>query len=362
MAPASSRATYAAVHVVGDPLTDASDPFTEAAIDWDVTLAFRRHIWSLGLGVAEAMDTAQRGQGLSWERARELIRRSCGEAAAVGGSIVCGATTDQLSPQASVTLDQIVAAYEEQCTVIEVAGGTPILMASRHLAHAATGAASYRDVYGRILRNRSGPVLLHWLGAAFDPALNGYWGSTDLDHAGESVLELIHSNPGKVAGLKLSVLDRDFEVMLRRRLPATVRMFTGDDFNYVDLIRGDDHGHSDALLGAFDPLAPAAASAIAALDAGDVARYDEILGTTLPLARKLFEAPTQYYKTGVVLMAFLNGHQSHFRMVGGLEAARPVLHFVEVFVEADRAGMLRDPELAVFRMRRILELSGVDQA
>lgn len=358
-APPRTRIAYAAAHVVMDPFADVRDPLVNAAIDWDGTLAFRRHLWSWGLGVADAMDTAQRGSGLSWDVARELISRSSSEARAVGGRIVCGATTDQIAAADSPSLDAILAAYEEQCAFIESAGATPIVMASRHLARAASTASGYLSVYTRLLRNRSTPTMLHWLGAPFDPHLAGYWGSPDLRTASETLLELIETVPGKVSGVKLSVLDVEIEVALRQRFPHGVRLFTGDDFNFLDLIRGDADGHSDALLGAFDPLAPAAAAALAALDVGDLKRYDSVLRPTLPLARKIFEAPTQHYKTGVVLMAYLNGHQDHFRMVAGLEAARSLVHLAEVFVEADKAGMLKDPELAIHRMREVLAVSGV---
>lgn len=357
--PITSRVVYAAAHVVGDPL--APNPLTEPAVDWDSTLAFRRHLWSLGLGVAEAMDTAQRGSGLGWEAARELIQLSCREARSVGGSIVCGVSTDQLAPTANPDLDDVVRAYSEQCDLVESAGGVPIVMASRHLARAAEGPDDYARVYRRVLADRSVPVMLHWLGGAFDPALAGYWGSEDLRRAMETVLRIVSDRPERVSGLKLSVLDPEVETAVRVRLPPGVLMLTGDDFNFLELIRGDGSVFSHALLGAFDPLAPAAAAALRALDAGDVVAYDDLLGPCVPLSRKIFEAPTSNYKVGVVLMAWLNGHQSHFRMIGGLESARSVVHLSEVFMIADQAGLLADPDLAASRMRSFLEVSGVAQ-
>jgi hypothetical protein len=350
--PATSRVAYAAAHVVVDPLADPE------AIDWETTLGFRRHLWSYGLGVAEAMDTAQRGMGLDWPATRELIERSGAEARACGGRIVCGAGTDQLPP-GPAPLDRIVAAYEEQLGVIEAAGGTPVIMASRQLAASAEGPDDYAAVYGRLLGQVARPAVLHWLGPMFDPALEGYWGSADLDAAAESVLAIIGAHSDRVDGIKVSLLDAGREIALRRRLPAGVRLYTGDDFNYPELIRGDDVGHSDALLGIFDPIAPAAAAALGALDTGDLEAYERIFGPTVPLARHIFATPTYYYKTGVVFLAWLAGHQAHFRMVGGLESARSVPHLVRLFELADQAGLLPDPELAVTRMRAWLTVQGV---
>ena len=358
--PATSRVAYAAVHVVADPLADTT-PVSPAVIDWDSTLAFRRHIWSYGLGVAEAMDTAQRGMGLDWAAARELIRRSAAEAKAVGGRLVCGAQTDHLAPGEATTLRRVEAAYEEQCEFVEAQGAQVVLMASRELARVASNPDDYRRVYGNVLSRLSRPALIHWLGEVFDPQLAGYWGSIDLDEATEVLLGLIADNRSRVEGLKLSLLDQEREVAMRRRLPEGVRMFTGDDFDYPTTIRGDDGHHSDALLGTFDALAPAASAALLALDAGDMARFGAILEPTLPLSRHVFRPPTYYYKTGIVFLAYLNGHQSHFRMVGGLESGRSTVHLADLFVLADRAGLLRDPELAVDRMRRFLSIFGVEQ-
>ncbi|SNT52592.1 Protein of unknown function [Actinomadura meyerae] len=347
--PSTARVAYAAAHVVPDPSGDS--------LDWDTTLAFRRHLWSYGLGVAEAMDTAQRGMGLDWAATRELIVRSSREALSVGGRIVCGAGTDQLPP-GPATLEEIVAAYTEQLAVIESAGAVAVLMASRHLAAAARGPEDYADVYGRLLAQVERPVVLHWLGPMFDPALDGYWGSPDLDAAADALLALIGEHASRIDGVKISLLDAGREIAFRRRLPPGVRLYTGDDFNYPELIRGDAEGHSDALLGIFDPIAPAAAAALRALDGGDLASYEEIFAPTVPLSRHLFETPTYYYKTGVVFLAWLTGHQRHFRMVGGLESARPVPHMVRLFQLADAAGLFPDPGLAAHRMRAWLTVQG----
>jgi len=356
-APPRSRVAYAAAHVVCDPLiASAASP---AHLDWEATLAYRRHLWKLGLAVAEAMDTAQRGMGLDWTVSRELIRRSVAEARACGGSIACGAGTDQLVPTPHLTLADVQAAYEEQCEFIEGQGGRIILMASRALAACAQSPDDYLRVYERILSQVAQPVILHWLGDMFDPALAGYWGERDLDAAMEVCLDLIRRNAAKIDGIKLSLLDARREVALRRRLPEGVRLYSGDDFNYPELIRGDEQGYSHALLGIFDAIAPAAAAALQALDAGDMGRYEALLAPTVTLSRHIFQAPTYYYKTGVVFLTYLNGHQSHFRMVAGMESARSIVHLAELFVLADKAGLLRDPELAIERMRRVLAVAGI---
>ena len=354
------RIAFSAAHVVCDPLADV-DPWLVPAIDWDATLRFRSHLWSLGLGVAEAMDTAQRGMGLDWPTSLELIRRSVALARAEGGRLVaCGAGTDHLAPGPGVGIDEVVAAYEEQCGAVEAAGGRIILMASRVLAAAARSPDDYHRVYGRILRQVREPVIIHWLGEMFDPALEGYWGSRDHWKAMDACVEAIAANAAKVDGIKVSLLDNDNEVVLRRRLPAGVRMYSGDDFNYPELIEGDALGHSHALLGIFDAIAPAASAALDALAGGDVAAYRAILAPTVPLSRHVFRAPTRFYKTGVVFMAYLNGLQSHFAMVGGQQGARSLLHLAELFRLADAAGLLADPELACARMRRVLAVHGVD--
>lgn len=356
-----NRVAYAAVHVVPDPLAD-NDPFIGSAIDWDTTLAYRRHLWGMGLGVAEAMDTAQRGMGLDWPTSLELIRRSVAEARTFNGNamIACGVGTDHLPAEAALTLEDVARAYEEQCEAIEYAGGRIILMCSRALAAVARSADDYRTVYRRILEQVREPVILHWLGDMFDPALVGYWGSGDLDEAMTACLEVVAENAAKVDGIKLSLLDAGREIDMRRRLPAGVRMYTGDDFNYPDLIAGDEHGYSDALLGIFDPIAPAASAALGALADGDHAAYEALFAPTVPLARHVFAAPTRFYKTGVVFMAYLNGFQSHFTMVGGQQSARSLLHLADIFRLADGAGLLLDQQRAVARMRHVLALHGVE--
>jgi hypothetical protein len=365
-APIRSRVAYAAAHVVKDPLGAESG---EKAIDWDATLAFREHLWSYGLGVAEAMDTAQRGMGLDYEATKVLIARASAAAKAAGGAIVCGAATDQMPAGEPASLERIAEAYEEQVAHIEASGGRVVVMASRHLAAAATGPEDYAEVYDRVLAQVKEPVVIHWLGEMFDPALAGYWGSPDVTEAMDVCLDLLGRHAANIEGIKLSLLDAAHERTMRARLPEGVRMFTGDDFHYPELILGDGEHHSDALLGIFDAIAPAASAALQALDAGGtgvagdgggVARFEEILAPTVPLSRKIFETPTFYYKTGIVFLAYLNGFQDHFRMVAGLESARSVLHLSELFVLADEAGLLRDPELATQRMRLVLRLAGVE--
>lgn len=356
--PLTSRRAFAAAHVVADPLAE-NTPSSGANVDWDATLAFRRHLWSWGLSVADAMDTAQRGMGLDWSATRELIVRSATEARAVGGDIACGANTDQL-PEGPAPIERIVDAYHEQIDLIESLDGQAVVMASRHLAAAATGPDDYHRAYSEVLGHVSGKAIVHWLGDMFDPALAGYWGSPDLDKASHHFISVIAENAEKVDGVKLSLLDMDRELELRRRLPGGVRMYTGDDFNYPSTIRGDGEHHSDAFLGAFDLVAPAASAAIRAL-ADEAEQFDKILAPTLPLSRHVFSKPTFYYKTGIVFMAYLCGHQNHFRMVNGLEAARSIVHLSRQLVLADEAGLFPDPDLAAHRMRLVLELAGIAQ-
>lgn len=351
-----SRTVFSAAHVVADPYADVS-PDGPAAVDWDATLAFRRHLWSHGLGVAEAMDTAQRGMGLDWAGAAELIRRSAAEAKAVGGRIACGVGTDRL-PAGPATLAEVKAAYEEQLTLVEESGAQAILMASRALAAAANGPEDYLETYAHLLRQASEPVVLHWLGPMFDPALEGYWGSADLDAATDTFLKVIAEHPDKVDGIKISLLDAEREIDVRRRLPGGVRCYTGDDFNYPELIAGDDRGFSHALLGIFDPLGPLAAHAVRVLDTGDVQGFRELLDPTVELSRHLFRTPTRFYKTGVVFLAWLAGHQDHFTMVGGLQSARSLPHLAKAYELADRLGLFPDPELAESRMRALLTVNG----
>ncbi|MFD5127115.1 dihydrodipicolinate synthase family protein [Streptomyces olindensis] len=361
--PFTSRTVFSAAHVVADPYADVS-PDSPAAVDWDATLAFRRHLWSHGLGVAEAMDTAQRGMGLDWAGAAELIRRSAAEAKSVGGLIACGVGTDQLSVTEvghPYGLAEIRAAYEDQLAVVEESGAQAILMASRALAAVAKGPEDYLEVYGHLLRQASEPVILHWLGPMFDPALEGYWGATDLDAATRTFLDVIAAHPDKVDGIKVSLLDAQREIDIRRRLPQGVRCYTGDDFNYPELIAGDEQGFSNALLGIFDPLGPLAAQAVRVLDTGDVQGFRGLLDPTVELSRHLFQTPTRFYKTGVVFLAWLAGHQSHFTMVGGLQSARSLPHFAKAYELADGLGLFPDPKLAEERMKTLLSVYGVDQ-
>ncbi len=360
-----NRIAYSAAHVVADPLA-AVDPWLQCAVDWDATIAYRQRLWSLGLGVAEAMDTAQRGMGLDWPTSLELIGRSLDAARDVPGALVAsGCGTDHLAPENARSVDDVIRAYEEQMAAIEKLGGKLIVMASRALARVAQGPADYEKVYGRILSQAKQPVVLHWLGDMFDPALAGYWGTKDVDAAMDTALGIIAAHASRVDGIKISLLDKDKEIAMRRRLPAGVRMYTGDDFNYAELIAGDGvgsetvHGKSDALLGIFDAIAPAASAALGELAQGNIERFHAILGPTVPLSRHIFAAPTRFYKTGVVFMAWLNGHQSHFTMVGGQQSARSLTHFAELFRLADAADLLEQPELAAARMRTLLALHGV---
>jgi len=358
--PPFSRVAYAAAHVVPNALAD-NNPWLDISIDWDRTIAFRQHLWSLGMAVAEAMDTAQRGMGLDWKHALELIKRSVDAAKGTPGAIVAsGAGTDHLEAAAGVTIDDVIRAYEEQCSAVEKAGGRIILMASRALVKAAKTPDDYLKVYSRILRQVKEPVIIHWLGEMFDPALGGYWGHTDHMKAMDVAVEMIAANAQRVGGVKVSLLDKDKEIAMRRRLPKGVRMYTGDDFNYAELIAGDKEGYSDALLGIFDPIAPAAAAALGALTHGDEKTFHDILGPTVPLSRHIFKAPTRFYKTGVVFLAYLNGFQDHFTMLGGQESTRSTLHLAELFRLADAAGLLSDPEKASARMRLVMATRGVE--
>ena len=360
--PTFNRIAYAAAHVVSDPLRDL-DPWGNPAIDWEATMAFRHHLWSLGFKIAEAMDTAQRGMGLAWPGAQELIRRSLADARQVpGADLACGAGTDHLAPADTRSLDDVIAAYEEQVGFVEGEGGRAIMMASRALARVARSADDYRHVYGRILSQVRHKVVLHWLGDMFDPQLRGYWGSEDFDQALDTVLSIIEANRDKVEGIKISLLDNSREVVLRNRLPDGVLCFTGDDFNYAELIEGDGTKFSHALLGIFDAVAPSASKALASLAKGDLATFRGVIEPTVPLSRKIFEAPTQYYKAGVVFLAWLNGHQRHFAMPAGMQSARGVLHYADIFRLADGANVLDRPELALQRMKSLLSTLGVEQS
>jgi hypothetical protein len=353
------RIVYAAAHVVADPLGTVS-PWEKTAVDWEATMAFRHHLWGLGFKIAEAMDTSQRGMGFEWEQARELIRRSLTEARHVAGAdLASGAGTDHLDPRAVKTLDDVIRGYETQIEFVESQGGRVIMMASRALAAVARTPDDYFKVYDRVLTGCRNKVILHWLGDMFDPALKGYWGSTDVAAAMNSCCAIIDAHAAKIDGIKISLLEASHEITLRRRLPAGVAIYTGDDFNYAELIAGDEQGHSHGLLGIFDPIAPAAAAALSRLGAGDRAGYEAILAPTVPLSRKIFEAPTQYYKAGVVFLAWLNGFQNHFTMVGGMQSARSILHYAEVLRLAHGAGLLIDPDRASARMSKLCALQGI---
>ncbi len=354
-----NRIALAAAHIVVKPLSDA-DPSGPPDIDWGPTIAFRQHLLDLGLGVAEAMDTAQRGMGLTWEGAHELIKRSLAAAEGRKGAVIySGVGTDHLNPNDSRSLDDVIEAYLLQLHAVQKLGGRVILMASRALVRVAKSPADYAKVYSSVLAEAEHPVILHWLGEMFDPALAGYWGGSDFSDTMETALGTIEANAKTIEGIKISLLDAQKEIDMRRRLPKGVRMYTGDDFNYPELIKGDERGHSEALLGIFDAIAPAASASLAALAAGDTARYHALLDPTVSLSRLIFRAPTQYYKTGVVFLAWLNGHQDHFIMAGGQQAMRPITYFAEAFRLADQAGLLRDPDLAARRMRFLLALYGV---
>jgi hypothetical protein len=353
-----NRVVFSAAHVVADPFSN-TDPAAGGAIDWDATLAYRRYLADLGLGIAEAMDTAQRGMGLSWADSLTLIRRTREALEGTRVPIFNGCGTDHLDPAEVRSIEDVVDAYLEQVEAIQGAGGRLILMASRALARVARTPEDYLLVYRRVLAQADQPVVLHWLGDMFDPELKGYWGVNDLTAARDIALQVIAENEGKIDGIKISLLDKEREIDMRRRLPGAVKMYTGDDFNYPELIAGDEQGYSHALLGIFDAIAPAASHALVALAQGDKARFMEILAPTVALSRRIFGAPTRFYKTGVVFLAYLNGHQPHMVMLAGHQAMRPLPYFVDIFKLADAAGLLRDPELATVRMRHFLSVYGV---
>ncbi|TNB48752.1 dihydrodipicolinate synthase family protein [Martelella lutilitoris] len=353
-----NRSVFAAAHVVVDPLAD-NNPWSDCNVDWDRTLAFRHHLWSLGFGVAEAMDTAQRGMGMDWPTSLELIQRSVADAKAGGHAIACGAGTDHLDPAEAKTIDDVIAAYEMQCEAVEATGGQVILMASRALCKVAKSADDYARVYGHILSGLKQPAILHWLGEMFDPALEGYWASADHMAAMETCLKVIEDNADKVDGIKISLLSAEKEIAMRRRLPDGVKMYTGDDFNYPELIAGDDQGFSHALLGIFDPIAPVAATGLADLAKGDMQRWNAVMEPTVPLSRHIFKAPTRYYKTGVVFLAYLMGHQDHFTMLGGQQSARSAQHLADVVRLADKAGLIADADMAATRTARVMATYGI---
>jgi Protein of unknown function (DUF993) len=357
---AFNRVVFSAAHVVADPFADA-DPSAGGAIDWDATLAYRRHLADLGLGIAEAMDTAQRGMGLGWADSLRLIRRTREALAGSPVPVFNGCGTDHLATASVRTLDDVVNAYLEQMDAIQAAGGRLILMASRALARVARSPDDYLTVYRRVLAHADAPVVLHWLGDMFDPELINYWGVSDLDAARDIALQVIGESTSQIDGIKVSLLDKAREIDMRRRLPSAVKMYTGDDFNYPELIAGDTQGFSHALLGIFDAIAPAASLALGELAVGRGQRFLDILAPTVPLSRHIFRAPTRFYKTGIVFLAYLNGHQPHMVMLAGQQAMRALPYFVEVFKLADAAGLLSDPERAVARMRDFLGFYGVRQ-
>ncbi|MEF3108342.1 dihydrodipicolinate synthase family protein [Raoultella sp. WB_B2P2-3] len=358
--PAFNRIAYAAAHVVIDPRHQGADWLNNPRIDWDSTLAYRHHLWRLGFNIAEAMDTAQRGMGVSWHIAQELIVRSLKEAKTVpGADLAAGVGTDQLAAADATTLAQVIAAYEEQMELVEKHDGKIILMASRALAAVAKSPRDYLAVYNRLLEQSKGKIILHWLGEMFDPALSGYWGSADFNAAADTVLEIIGNNVDKVEGIKISLLSKEKEVAFRKRLPPQVKMYTGDDFNYPELIAGEDGYYSHALLGIFDAIAPVAAAALNELALGNSGEYYRLMDPTVALSREIFKAPTQYYKAGIVFLAWLNGHQHHFAMAGGMQSAREISHYAEIFRLADQAGLLQNPPLAARRMQNLLTIYGL---
>ncbi len=351
-----ARVLFVAVHVVADPFS-ANDPSGRAAVDWRATLTFRRHLADLGLGIAESMDTAQRGMGLDWHGALEVIKQTLAELP--DALVFNGAGTDHLDPTDVRSIDDVKRAYFEQIEAIQAVGGHIILMASRALAKHAKRPEDYVEVYRDALAACDQPVILHWLGEMFDPALAGYWGASDFETSMETALAVITENAEKVDGIKISLLDKEKEIVMRRRLPDGVKMYTGDDFNYPELIEGDEQGFSHALLGIFDPLATVAAHAVTKLTGGDAQGFRTALDPTVPLSQLIFRAPTQYYKTGVVFLAWLNGFQDHFVMLNGAQSMRPLPYFTELFRLADSCGLLQQPDLAVERMNRLLAMYGV---
>lgn len=357
-----TRTAFAAAHVVSDPLRERSPWDTRPAVDWDATLAFREGLWDQGLGLAEAMDTAQRGMGVDWLTAKELIERTMVAAKAHSQKprVACGAGTDHVALADLKDADAIVAAYETQASAIEAAGGQLILMASRAFTAIGAGRETYRSVYRRLIDGAAQPVILHWLGDMFDPALSGYWGTSDVAEASDFVLDLIGENPGKVDGIKISLLDQAHEEAFRARLPAGVRLYTGDDFNYAALIEGDGQHYSHALLGIFAAIAPAASQALEALAQGDRKTYHRLFAPTVPLSREIFRAPTRFYKAGIAFLSWLNGYQTHFIMPAGFQSSRDITHYAEVFRLADQAGLLTKPDLAVHRIRTLLALHGIE--
>lgn len=356
-----TRTAFAAAHVVADPLAERAPWVGRPAVDWDATLRFRHSLWDQGLGLAEAMDTAQRGMGVDWPTAKELIQRTMVEAKAhpLKPRVACGAGTDQFAMADLTNEAAIITAYSQQMEAIEAAGGRVIIMASRAMSALGGGPEVYGRIYTKLIEQAAEPVILHWLGDMFDPALKGYWGRDDLDQAADAVLEIINAHAGKIDGIKISLLEQKREEDIRARLPDGVRLYTGDDFNFADLIEGDGTHFSHALLGIFAAIAPAASQGLEALAQGDTNTYHELLAPTMPLSREIFKAPTQFYKVGIAFLSWLNGTQAHFIMPGGLQSAREITHLAEVFRLADQARLLADPDLAKGRMNLLLNLHGI---
>lgn len=359
---AFTRTAFAAAHVVSDPLAERDPWLGRPAVDWENTLRFRHYLWDQGLHLAEAMDTAQRGMGVDWLTAKELIERSVADAKAhpLKPRVACGAGTDQFAAEGLGTEDALVAAYSEQMEAIEAAGGQVIIMASRAMTANGGGPDFYARVYGRLIQQAADPVILHWLGDMFDPKLKGYWGHQDLDDAADAVLDIIRAHSGRIDGIKVSLLEQAREEALRARLPEGVRLYTGDDFNYADLIEGDGTRYSHALLGIFAAIAPAAAQALEALAEGDAGRFRDLLGPTVPLSREIFKSPTQFYKAGIGFLAWLNDAQSHFIMPAGFQSSREIAHYAELFRLADTAGLIARPDIASARMSALLKLHGIE--
>lgn len=356
-----TRTAFAAAHVVSDPLRERNPWDGRPAVDWEATLGFRVSLWDQGLGLAEAMDTAQRGMGVDWSTAKELIERTMASAKVhpLKPRVACGAGTDHKELSDLTSAEAILEAYQEQCEAIEAAGGQLILMASRAFTALEASQDVYHLVYRGLIDGAAKPVVLHWLGGMFDPALSGYWGQSDISKANDFVLDLINENPAKVDGIKISLLDQAHEEAFRARLPEGVRLYTGDDFNYADLIAGDGKHHSHALLGIFAAIAPAASQALEAMAEGDMEQYFRLFGPTVPLSREIFKAPTRFYKAGIAFLAWLNGYQKHFVMPGGFQSSRDITHYSEVLRLADASRLLLDPDLAEVRMKTLLAVHGI---
>ena len=353
-----NRNVFAAAHVVANPLSQ-EDPLTTCSIDWDKTLAYRRYLSKLGLGIAEAMDTAQRGMGLDWDNALELIRLTVNEINDV--PVFSGIGTDHLDLSENIKKEDIIDAYLFQLDAIQSIGGRAVIMASRAITALNCKSKDYLDIYNNVLSHCDQPVIIHWLGDMFDPQLKGYWGQDNFEESKEVCLQVISENQEIIDGIKISLLNKNYEIQLRNLLPDKVRMYTGDDFNYPELISGDMYGYSDALLGIFDPIALAAAAALEALTLGDIDQFHKILGPTVPLSKLIFSNPTKFYKTGIVFLAWINNHQDHFVMLEGQQSSRPLIYFSSVFKLADTSGLLLDPEKAVYRMKKLLSIYGIEQ-